>query len=146
MELRKAAAALTLAGGLLAAVGCSGGHEHAPLEAPVSKSVPSDPLTQMSIAFDGQPSPMTIRPVLDAAMEATNTPISDDTYSRAGSVLVSLRQQNGTAEMSILRCMPSRVHDPRLPEFTFSAVAAVCSVDIVQGAYSDDESSAGGNS
>lgn len=100
-------------------------------------SLPSDPLVQMSIAFEDQPSPMTIKNRLDPVMRATDTYIDSDSYSRAGSVLVSLRQQNGTKEMTILKCMPSRVDDPRLPSLTFGNVAAVCSVDIVEGNFVD---------
>jgi len=123
--------------GVVLLAGCSAQPDAPAPPAATTESVPLDPLTQMSIAFEGQPSISKIKPLIDAAMQATETPITDENYSRAGSALVGLRKKNGTKEMTILKCMPSRVDDPRLPELSFPNVAAVCSVDIVEGTYVD---------
>lgn len=94
---------------------------------------PSDPLDQMLISFNGGPSKSEIREALDDALNATDTPITPENYSRSGSVLVSFRKDHGIDEMDILECIPTAVEDPRLPEVTFPNVAAVCVTDLVEG-------------
>jgi hypothetical protein len=63
------------------------------------------PLDQMSITFDGSPSRADIQSVLDPVMQAYSTPVTEDNYSRAGSVLVKLKQDVGIPEMEVLDCM-----------------------------------------
>jgi len=63
---------------------------------------PSDPLAQMEIAFQGNPSQATIKEKLDRALELYQTPRTNDSYSRAGSTLVTLHQNLGFTEMEIL--------------------------------------------
>lgn len=82
----------------------------------------------MSIAFAGMPSKSDVKAAADAALTATGTPINPESYSRAGSALVSLRQEHGSNEMRVLECIPTKVNDPRLPDRTFPSVAALCSL------------------
>lgn len=72
-----------------------------------SSTAPEDlhPLEQMSITFDGTPSRQTIQAALDPVMQAYGTPTTEDNYSRAGSVLVKLKQDVGIPEMEVLDCM-----------------------------------------
>lgn len=94
---------------------------------------PSDPLKQMLIAFNGSPSMVEIQESMDNALNATGTPVSEENYSRAGSVLVEFRKEYGINEMEILECIPTATTDPRLPELSFPNVAAVCVTDMVSG-------------
>lgn len=94
---------------------------------------PSDPLEQMLIAFNGSPSKVEIQEAMDNALNATETPISEENYSRAGSVLVEFRNEYGINEMDILECVPTATTDPRLPELSFPNVAAVCVTDMASG-------------
>lgn len=115
-----AAVALTIAG-------CSADEEPEPAAAP------SDPLDQMLIMFNGSPSKTEIQQAMDDALNATNTPVTDDSYSRAGSVLVTFREKHGIDEMDILECIPTATTDPRIPEATFPNAAAVCVTDVITG-------------
>lgn len=121
-----------IAGGILAAMltltGCGGDNAVAETSAP-----PSDPLDQMLVTFNGSPSKSEIQEALDDALNATETPITSENYSKAGSVLVTFRQKYGINEMKILDCIPTAVTDPRAPEPTFPNVAAVCNADLVEG-------------
>lgn len=110
--------------------GCGASSE--PDDAP---DVPTSPIDQMVITFQGSPTKADLTDALDNAMNATQTAITDENYSRAGSVLVTFRKKNGFSEMKILECMPKRADDPRLPSLTFPHVAAVCITDLVQGNY-----------
>lgn len=112
--------------------GCSSDSEPE-AETTTAAEAPSDPLDQMLISFNGSPSKIEIQQAMDDALNATDTAISDDMYSRAGSVLVSFREEYGVDEMEILDCMPTATTDPRLPEVTFPNVAAVCVTDIAEG-------------
>lgn len=94
---------------------------------------PSDPLKQMLIAFNGSPTMVEIQEAMDNALNATGTPVSEENYSRAGSVLVEFRKEYGINEMEILECIPTATTDPRLPELSFPNVAAVCVTDMVSG-------------
>lgn len=85
-------------------------------------------LDQASIAFVGAPSTASVKAAMDTAFASTGTSSTNDSYSRAGSTLVSLRKRNGGTEMEILRCIPTKVGDPRLPDRTFPSVAALCSL------------------
>jgi hypothetical protein len=82
----------------------------------------------MADTFDGSPSAAQVQTAMDAALTATETPVTEENYSRAGSVLVAFRKKYGTSEMDILRCIPPTVSDPRVPSLTFGNVAAVCNV------------------
>ncbi len=47
----------------------------------------------MEIAFIGNPPPRSVQPQLDKVLTLYGLDISEENYSRAGSVLVALRQQ-----------------------------------------------------
>lgn len=100
---------------------CSGGAE---------PETPEGALAEMEAAFNGHPRQSEIQQALDAAFAATDTDATEENYSRAGSVLVALRQEHGIDEMEILECIPTRANDPRVPENTFPNIAAVCSIDL----------------
>ena len=70
-----------------------------------SSSAPSDPLAQMEIAFKGSYSKAQIKERIDKAMKLYNVPLTNEYYSRAGSVLVTLRKKVGPREMDILSYM-----------------------------------------
>ena len=70
-----------------------------------SSSVPSDPLVQMAIAFEGNYSKAQIKERIDIAMKLYNVPLTNEYYSRAGSALVTLRKEVGPDEMDILSYM-----------------------------------------
>lgn len=87
----------------------------------------------MVVAFNGSPSAEAIREGMDNALTATKMPITEENYSRAGSVLVAFRKKYGINEMDILACIPGTVTDPRVPALNFANVAAVCNVKLVSG-------------
>lgn len=66
-----------------------------------------DALKQMEVAFIGNPSEQDIKTKLDQAFTLYKTERSEENYSRAGSVLVSLRKEskNNVTEMEILDYM-----------------------------------------
>lgn len=70
-----------------------------------SSSVSSDPLAQMEVVFKGNFSKAQIKAFMDTAMKLYNLPITNENYSRAGSVLVTLRKEVGPSEMDILSYM-----------------------------------------
>jgi len=72
---------------------------------------PSDPLAQMEIVFKGNYSKAQIKERIDKAMKLYNVPLTNEYYSRAGSVLVELRKEIGPSEMAILSYM-IRSHVP----------------------------------
>ena len=98
---------------------------------PCGFGVDSSALDQASVAFNGNPSPLTIKEKLDQAFRLYNTPISEENYSRAGSTLVALRRENGTDEMKILEHM-IRSHVPGV-NVTFPEAAALSSVALKVG-------------
>lgn len=91
---------------------------------------PSKPLEQMLISFNGSPTVGEITEALNDAFTATDTPVTDENYSRAGSVLVKFRQEYGVDEMEILDCIPGSANDPRVNDNAFASIAAVCVTDL----------------
>lgn len=87
----------------------------------------------MEIAFNGHPRTADIRTAMDAAFAATNTARTTENYSRAGSVLVTFREEYGFDEMDILACIPTEARSPRVPELNFPNVAAVCAAEMAGG-------------
>ena len=71
-----------------------------PLPAPAP-----DALTMMHTVFMGDYTRAQIKQQLDVAMRFYNTPITEENYSRAGSVLVTFRKDTGIHEMIILDYM-----------------------------------------
>lgn len=96
-------------------------------------TAPNGAIDKMALAFNGSPSTQAIREAMDKALAATDTPVSEENYSRAGSVLVAFRKEYGIDEMDILACIPTTVTDPRVPSLTLANVAAVCNVKLVSG-------------
>lgn len=74
-------------------------------ESRAAAQVPSDPLSQMELAFEGDFSRSQIKARLDRAMQLYKLPITSENYSRAGSTLVALRKHIGPREMDILDYM-----------------------------------------
>ena len=98
----------------------------------VSQAVEALPaLRQMEIAFDGNPNVSRIQPVLDSALMLYGLPITEENYSRAGSVLVALRKEIGPSEMEILNHM-IRSHVPGV-NVTFPDMAGFCAAALTGG-------------
>ena len=95
------------------------------------QSLPADPLDQMAIAFEGGHSRQEIKTRLDQAMELYGLPPTDDNYSRAGSVLVSLRRDLGPEEMEILDYM-IRSHVPGVA-MDFPSMAGISAAALASG-------------
>lgn len=71
----------------------------------LNAGVPSDPLSQMELVFRGNYTKSQIKKRLDKAMKLYKLEITKENYSRAGSVLVTLRKETGQKEMDILNYM-----------------------------------------
>jgi len=56
-------------------------------------AIPSDPLELASIAFIGSPRSTEVKARMDTVLRTIDLPPTDDNYSRAGDVLVTLRKQ-----------------------------------------------------
>jgi len=89
------------------------------------------PLDQMVIAFDGNHSRAQIKLRMDRAMTRYGLSLTEDHYSRAGSVLVALRKENGVSEMDILSHM-IRSYVPGV-NINFVEMAALSAVFLVAG-------------
>ena len=93
--------------------------------------VPTDPLDQAVLAFVGNSTRAEIKSRLDVALRLYGLQPTEENYSRAGSVLVGLRKQNGTPEMAILDYMiRSHVEGVNL---SFPGAAAIASVMLATG-------------
>lgn len=88
-----------------------------------SGTVEADALDQMAVAFAGSYDRDAIAARLREAMDLYGTPWSEDQRSRAGSVLVALRQDYDVEEMRILDYMICS-HVPDM-DFTFPEAAAM---------------------
>jgi hypothetical protein len=62
----------------------------------------SDPFSQMSLAFDGNPLPSEIQPKLDQVLTMYNVELNNANRGLAGRTLTELRKEQGHSEMSIL--------------------------------------------
>lgn len=76
----------------------------------------------MAIAFDGNYSEKEIKDRITEAMVLYNVPITDEDYSRAGSTLVTLKQEQGIEEMLILDYMINKLYTPSI-KLTFPQAA-----------------------
>ena len=97
----------------------------------IASDLPSDPISQMEIAFVGNPTKREITTFLDKALSLYDTPINSENYSRAGSSLVALRQQTGVSEMSILRYM-IKSHVPGM-KINFPEAAGISAAFLATG-------------
>lgn len=96
-----------------------------------SPGFPTHPLDQAVLAFTGNPTRTEIKPRMDVALQLYGLQATEENYGRAGSVLVTLRQQNGTPEMAILDYMiRSHVEGVNL---SFPEAAAIASVMLATG-------------
>ena len=90
-----------------------------------------DALGLMEVAFEGNYTREQIKPVIDQAMTLYGVLITEENYSRAASVLVVMRQENGVNEMDILSYM-IRSHVPGV-NLTFPESAAISAVFLALG-------------
>ena len=90
-----------------------------------------DALGLMEVAFEGNYTREQIKPVIDQAMTLYGVLITEENYSRAASVLVVMRQENGVNEMDILSYM-IRSHVPGV-NLTFPESAAISAVFLAAG-------------
>jgi hypothetical protein len=99
----------------------------APPTRPPAAIVPSDPIAQASLAFVGNPSPAEIRSKLDAAFAIYGLEPTDDNYSRAGSVLVALRQEaeaDGYPAITEMAILEEMIAGGGVPDLSFPEAAA----------------------
>ena len=114
---------------MIGATGCQSAAERAAEGRTALQSLSQMEL--MEIAFDGNPAISEIQPVLDHALRLYGMPITEENYSRAGSVLVALRKEFGPSEMDILGCViSSHVSGADMSSFkNFMAICAVLEAD-----------------
>lgn len=93
------------------------------------QEVPTSPLDQMVVAFSGAPTEAEVKSAMDAALRATGETANDDTYSRAGSTLVTLRQEYGVSEMRILACIPD-LGNAAQRAMSFPDAASLCVAEL----------------
>lgn len=98
---------------------------------PSNEALAAGPFGQMEVAFDGNYSQEEIKPRLDQAMRLYGLPRTDENYSRAGSVLVTMRKEIGPTEMQILDYM-IRSHVDEV-EFDFVDAAALAATFLAAG-------------
>jgi hypothetical protein len=119
-----------LGGLMLVLAGCQPASERSDRSASAAVAR-MDALDQAAIAFVGNHSRAEIKQSMDRAMSLYGLELTEDNYSRAGSVLVALQGKNGTAEMAILDYMiRSHVEGVRL---SFGEAAALASVFLLNG-------------
>ena len=115
--MRKTARLLVLSLSLAVIAGC-GGSKPSPGSSQSQQKAPSaitamakmanivaDPIAQMSLEFDGNPSKDKIREKIDKALMMYGLEANNDNRSSAGRVLVELRKEHGHSEMAILEKM-----------------------------------------
>ncbi|MEV4689457.1 hypothetical protein [Microbacterium sp. LWH3-1.2] len=88
----------------------------------------SDPIEQARVVLRGAYSYDTVKAATDAALAATNTPISDENYSRAWSAVLEVTDNlTGVAPMDVMACVaelgPSSGMD-------FPDTTAICATSI----------------
>lgn len=92
-------------------------------------------LEQMEIAFIGGFSYNEIKERMDLVMQQYGLSITNENYSRFGSVLVTLRKETGVSEMDILTCMKAMDYKNAIvgnatPEKAIIDSAAICSATL----------------
>jgi hypothetical protein len=101
------------------------------LETPQQATQSMSALEQMSIAFNGGYDLPAIKERMDKTMQLYGLALTEDNYSRAGSVLVSLRKEYNIDEMDILDYMiRSHVNGVNA---TFPQMAAISVTALVAG-------------
>ncbi|MDK1046416.1 MAG: hypothetical protein QGM45_12135 [Anaerolineales bacterium] len=100
------------------------------LSGTASGQVPTDPLSQMEVAFKGDFTRAQIKSRLDRALQLYRLPITAENYSRAGSTLVALRKEIGPQEMDILDYM-IRSHVPGV-RITFPEAAGIAAAALAR--------------
>jgi hypothetical protein len=88
-------------------------------------------IQQASLAFDGGHNAREIQAKMDEAFTLYGLEKTNDNYSRAGSVLVTMRRTHGIPEMQILDHM-IRSHVPGV-NVTFPQAAALSAVALRSG-------------
>jgi len=88
-------------------------------------------LEQMEIAFVGGYSYDEIKGHIDQVMQQSGLSMTNENYSRFGSVLVTLRKETGVSEMDILTCMKAADYRNSVggnitPEKAVTDSAAIC--------------------
>ena len=96
-------------------------------------AVPQDALSRMEVVFKGHHSKEEIKQRLDLAMSLYKVPITEENYSRAGSVLVGLGQDFELDEMAILDYM-IRSYVPGV-NLTFPDAAALAASALHSGVH-----------
>ncbi|PYS55592.1 MAG: hypothetical protein DMG13_03445 [Acidobacteria bacterium] len=107
-------AGLALLAWCMAVAGCAG-KESSPAQTQNQPSAVSalakmghlatDPIAQMSFAFEGNPPPEEIRERIDKVLGMYSLEVNDENRRHAGRTLVALRKEHGHSEMEILEKM-----------------------------------------
>ena len=92
-------------------------------------------LAMLELAFEGDYSRQEIKLRIDRVMQLYGLPITEENYSRFGSVLVALRKETGVPEMEILTCMSAAdyrntLNQNILPQEAVIEAAAICSATL----------------
>lgn len=92
-------------------------------------------LEQMEIAFIGSFSYNEIKERMDSVMQQYGLSMTNENYSRFGSVLVTLRKDYGISEMDILTCIKAMDYKNTIggnvtPEKAITDSAAICSATL----------------
>lgn len=98
----------------------------APTETPTAPTVPSDALSQMEIAFIGNPGQPEIKALLERAFDIYDLELTEENMSRAASSLVALRldaEKAGRDDITEMALLEAMVADGGLPGLTFPEAA-----------------------
>ncbi len=80
----------------------------------------TDPFAQMSLTFEGNPSPEDIKGKVDRVLGMYGMELTNENRTHAGSTLVTLRKEHGHSEMAILDKM---LESPASGEFEAAAAS-----------------------
>jgi hypothetical protein len=92
-----------------------------------SQEEKQDALSMIQAVFVGNLSREEIKEKLDLVLKSTNTDITEENYSRAGSVLVDARKNTGLSEIKLLDCMAGLFKEKTNNiKVTFPEASALC--------------------
>ena len=130
--MRNTARFLILPIALVVMTACSGNSSSAEKKEPSAitamakmANLATDPLAQMSLEFDGNPSKEEISEALDKVLAMYALEANDGNRSSAGRTLVALRKEHGHSEMDILKKMADTPADGKFEDAAAKISAAM---------------------
>lgn len=113
----------------------------APTPAPTATPSPTPtstpgPVEMMEVVFVGDYSQQEIQTQLDTVLQLYGLPVTEENYSRLGSVVVSLEEEMGVPEMDILVCMETadfantELYEDKEPKEALTDAAALCAAQM----------------